>query len=312
MPQLFLGAKVFTADRRRWAEALLVADDGRIGYVGDVGTARRLGGAGAVEVDLSGALVLPGFVDAHAHVLATGEVERQADLTGAGGLGEIQRRVGEWAAANPGSDWVRAYGWQHSEVPGGRPTRQMLDAVAPDRPAYAQAFDFHSIWLNSAALAVLGIDAATPDPPGGSIARDPATGEPTGYVDETAMHQLVWPFIEEATTDADRDAFLADALRGYGRAGVTAAVDMGLDEDDLAAMVRAERAGTLTARLVGHWVIRKHDDPVAAVARAARLAEEHASPWLRVTGVKLLVDGTVDGCTAALGRPYADGSRPGP
>ncbi|MFI6599511.1 amidohydrolase [Nonomuraea sp. NPDC050536] len=311
MPQLFLGARFFTADRRPWAEAMVVAD-GRIGYVGDAGTARRLAGPGVTEVDLGGALVLPGFVDGHAHVLSTGSASHQADLTGAGELAEIQCRIGQWAAAHPDAKRVRAYGWQHAEVPGGRPTRQMLDAVVPDRPVYAQAADFHSIWLNTAALAELGIDASTPDPEGGTIARDPETGEATGYIDETAMHQLVWPVLDAGVSDADRDEDLRAALRGYRESGVTAAVDMGLDEADLAAMARAERAGTLTARLVGHWVIRRHDDALASVARAAELAALHTSPWLRVTGIKIMVDGTVDGCTAALGRPYANGSLPGP
>ncbi|MCD0449138.1 amidohydrolase [Actinocorallia sp. API 0066] len=311
MSELYVGGRVFTGDRRAWAEAIVVVD-GRIGYVGDVGTARRLAGAGATEVDLGGGLVLPGFVDGHAHVLGTGAAARQADLTGSGGLAEIQRRIKAWAAGAPEAERVQAYGWQPSEIPGGRPTRAMLDAAVPDKPVYAQSADFHSIWLNSAALAETGIDATTPDPPGGAIGRDPATGEPTGYIDETAMHRLVWPVLEGAQTDADRDGFLADALRGYRESGVTAAVDMGLGEDDLAAMVRAERAGTLTARLVGHWMVEEHGDPFAAVARAAELAATHTSPWLRVTGIKIIVDGTVDGCTAALGSPYADGATPGP
>jgi predicted amidohydrolase YtcJ len=287
----------------------------RFAYVGDLPTARRLAGAGSVEIDLDGALVLPGFVDGHAHVLQTGEVRAQADLWGATDLAEIQRRIKTWAVENPDEPRVRAQGWQHAAVPGGRPTRHWLDAVVPDRPVYAQAYDFHSVWVNSAALAELGIDAQTPDPVGGRVDRDPATGEATGYIDETAMETLVWPVLRAQQSDVERDAHLAAALAGYREAGVTAAVDMGLGESELAAMLRAEQAGALTARLVGHWLVHRGDDPadrLAQVARAAELKARYASPWLRIAGIKIIVDGTVDGCTAALGRPYADGSNSGP
>ncbi|QHK22673.1 amidohydrolase family protein (plasmid) [Pseudarthrobacter psychrotolerans] len=312
-PTLYMNARVFTADQPAWAEALIVEGD-KIAYVGDGATARRLAGDDCVEEDLDGALVLPGFVDGHAHIVATGEAAGQADLWGAQDLAEIQRRLSRWASAHPEAPRVRAQGWLHGTVPGDGPTRHMLDEVIADRPVYVQAYDYHSIWLNTAALAEIGINSHTVAPRGGSIARG-ESGEPTGYIDETAMQQLVWPALDGAASDAERDRHLEAALAGYRAVGVTAAIDMGLDEGDLAAMVRAEEAGTLTARIAAHWRIHRSEDPaenLAQVARAAELAARHDSPWLRVVGIKVLVDGTVDGCTATLGRAYADGSLPGP
>ncbi|MFT4136709.1 amidohydrolase [Microbacterium sp.] len=310
---LYVGARVFTADARRWAEALVV-DGERISYVGDAQTARRIAGAASEEIDLGGATVVPGFVDGHAHVVGTGEAAEQVDLWGAKTLEEIQRRVGAWARAHPDASRVRAQGWIHSALPDGVPHRAMLDAAVPDRPVYAQSYDYHSIWLNTAALAEAGIDDDTPSPAGGTVHRD-AAGHATGYVDETAMHRLVWPVLDEATTPADQDRFLEAALRAYREAGVTATTEMALDEGDLAAMARAERAGTLTARIAAHWRVQPHGDAAANLAqveRAAALSRAHRSDRLRVVGVKILVDGTVDGCTAALGAPYADGSVVGP
>jgi len=307
---LYRNARIFTADDPHWADALVVVDD-RIGYVGDEATARRIAGAEFTEVDLDGRLVLPGFVDAHAHVVATGAASDQVDLWGASDLAEIQRRISEWSAEHPDAPRVRAQGWKHSALPDGGPTRHHLDAIVSDRPVYAQAYDLHSIWVNTAALAELGIDAHTVAPAGGSIARHPATGEATGYIDETAMQQLVWPVLEAMTTDRERDNHLALVLAGYRDAGVTAAVDMALNEADLATMVRAQQNGSLSARLVAHWIIQRSDDPavnLAQVARAAELAGHHDTPWLRVTGIKVTVDGTIDGCTAAMGLPFADGS----
>lgn len=310
---LFSNARIFTADRRRRADALVVVD-GRIAYVGDSATARRIAGADAAETDLDGATVLPGFVDGHAHVVGTGEVAGQVDLWGAGTVEEIQRRIRDFAATHPDVPRIRAHGWNHGAIPGGLPHRTMLDQAVADRPVYAQAYDFHSIWLNTAALDEAGIDDHTVSPPGGAVHRD-VDGTATGYVDETAMHRLVWPVIDAAVTATDRDAHLAAALRGYRETGVTATTDMALDEADLAAMVRAERAGALTARIAAHWRIQPTGsvaENLAQVDRAAALAAAHWSEWLRVTGIKVMVDGTIDGCTAALGAPYANGTEAEP
>lgn len=101
----------------------------------------------------------------------------------------------------------------------------MLDHFITDRPVYAQAFDFHSVWLNTAALTEVGIDDATPDPPGGTVHRD-TDGKATGHVDETAMHQYVDTAVARFLTDADLDSALAAAMRGYRESGVTATTDM--------------------------------------------------------------------------------------
>ncbi|TGN65756.1 amidohydrolase [Nocardioides eburneiflavus] len=312
-PKLFTGARIFTAQQRPWAEAMVVAA-GRLLYVGDDRTARRIAGATAQEHRVEGKLVLPGFVDAHAHIVSTGEVSEQIDLSRAADLAEVHRRIKVWADAHPGEPRIRAHSWEPASILGERPTRQMLDAVVADRPVYVQTYDFHSIWLNSAAIAEVGLNSDTTDTVGGKVWRD-ENGLPTGYVDETAMHAYVWPFLEDLQTDADLDRHLASALRGYRNVGVTAAVDMGLHERDLAAMARAEQAGELTARIVAHWRIApsgRTGEDLAEVAHAAELASRHHTDRLRVTGIKLMLDGTVDGCTAALGVPYVDGTNADP
>jgi predicted amidohydrolase YtcJ len=310
---LYVNCHVFTAAGPAWASALLVEGE-HIVYVGDTATAQRIGGPGVREIDLEEALVVPGFIDGHVHMLSTGQAAEQVNLVSATTLPEIQHRLTQWAS-NHDQPRVLARGWLYSAVPGGHPDRQMLDAAVADRPVYAIANDHHSVWVNTAALSELGITARTPDPAGGRIMRDPVTGKPTGHIDETAMHRLVLPFLDAACTEADNDRHLAQALDVYRACGVTGMTDMGLDADALAAMRRGEEAGTLTARIAGHWLIRREDDPaanLAQVAQAAELASRHRSRFLRVTGIKVVIDGTVDGCTAALGKPYADGSLPDP
>src|SRR5439155_8484198 len=142
---------MFLAPGRPLAEAMVVTD-GLIAYVGDRASAERIAGPNHATIDLEAGLVLPGFVDGHAHILGTGQVHDQVDLVAVTEFAEIERRLKEWVAAHPDAPRVRANGWLHTSV-SGRPTRQLLDAVVADRPVYVQAYDYHSIWLNSAALA---------------------------------------------------------------------------------------------------------------------------------------------------------------
>ncbi|GAB3476753.1 amidohydrolase [Amycolatopsis cihanbeyliensis] len=314
----YSGGRVFTgAASVPWAESL-VTRDGRIEFAGsDAEAAVRCkhGEADVLRVDLDGRTVLPGFVDGHAHVLMTGEAGLRAHLTDADDPRRIRQRLREWAEANPDAPRVLGRGWLFSAVPDGRPTRTLLDDMIPDRPVYLDANDYHSVWLNSAALTELGITRHTPDPPGGRIVRDPVTGEPTGHLEETAAQHLAWRFLAETTADADRDRHLREATTAYLSSGVTCAVDMMLDEHGLATVDRAEREGTLDLRMVGHWFVPRGPDPdeqLAQVRHAADLSARHRSDRFRVTGIKLVVDGVIDGCTAAMLKPYADGDNADP
>ncbi len=138
---LYRNARIFTSDRRTWAESLVVVGD-RLAYVGDDATAARVAGPDALIHELDGATVLPGFVDGHAHVIGTGEAALQVDLWGANAVEEIQRRIRTWAEENPDAPRILATGWKHGDIPGGMPDRGMLDTVVADRPVYAQAYDF--------------------------------------------------------------------------------------------------------------------------------------------------------------------------
>jgi predicted amidohydrolase YtcJ len=305
--RVLLGGRIFTSDTDGlWAEAVVIDDD-RIVFVGDREGALAFGGD---VTDLAGGVAMPGFVDAHAHLLMTGASMAKAQLRTAADLAEIQARVAAWAADNPDAPRVLGISWIFGAVPGGTPTKEMLDVVVADRPVYLDANDLHSTWVNSAALAELGITNDTPDPIGGRIVRDPATGEATGHLLENATVEMVWPLLARVS-DAERDAQLALAIEAYNESGVTAAVDMALSADALAAMHRAEQAGTLSVRMACHWIVHRDADPaqeLAQVAEAARLASIYNSDQLRVVGIKLITDGTIDACTAAMIDAYSTGT----
>ncbi|WP_309082221.1 amidohydrolase [Zhihengliuella sp.] len=319
-PTLYRNARIFTAEPgadRPTADAMLV-QDGRIVAVGaEAAIAGRAGtGAPTRTIDLGGRVVVPGFVDAHTHLMMMGEALGKVELTSARTVEEIQRRLAAARGEHPSAERLLGRGWLFDSIPGGAPTAAMLDAAVPDVPVYLDANDLHSCWVNSAALAELGITDETPDPLGGRIVRD-ADGHATGLLLETAATQTVWPLLESRTTDEDRDAALERAFEAYLAAGVTGAVDMAFGEADLAAVERAidRHGGRLPIRLAAHWLIDNHGDAEqnsTQLRRAAELAGRDFGGSFRVVGVKFISDGVIDACTAALGAPYTDGSNADP
>ena len=150
---LYRNARVFTADAdpaAAWADAVAVTGD-RISWVGSAADAP----AAERVVDLDGRLVLPGFTDAHTHLLMMGAALGQVYLTGARDLDGIQALLREARAADPGAVVLRGRGWLFDAVPGGAPTAAMIDEAVADIPVYLDANDYHSCWLNTAALAFI-------------------------------------------------------------------------------------------------------------------------------------------------------------
>ncbi|WP_156760242.1 amidohydrolase [Microbacterium karelineae] len=303
---LYRGGRVFTASDPAFVESFVVDGD-RIVCAGPAAGAL----AADEVVELGDGLVVPGFIDAHAHLLMLGDALGQVSLTDARSLGEIQRRIR--AAREVSGGAVRGRGWLFDSVPGGAPTAAMLDEAVADVPVYLDANDYHSCWINSAALAELGITRETPDPVGGRIGRTP-DGEPDGMLYETAAQQFAWAHRDATATDAQRDAAVERVVAAYLASGVTGAVDMAFDEYGLAAFARAAEQGAMPLRVAAHWFVGNADDDaenLAQVARAAELAAT-ATPGVDVIGIKLILDGTIDACTAAMGAPYANGENAGP
>src|SRR5262245_40024427 len=163
---------VYTVDAARsWASAVAIRG-GRIAYVGDDAGARALAGPRTSLVDLGGAMLLPGFVDAHVHPISGGLQSRQCDLTDLATAVAVLAQIAKCAAARPEAPWLLGGGWALPLFPDANPDRRRLDEIVADRPAALTAADGHSLWVNSKALALAGITRETPDPPGGRIERD--------------------------------------------------------------------------------------------------------------------------------------------
>ncbi|HEX2316381.1 MAG TPA: amidohydrolase [Thermomonospora sp.] len=305
---LFLGGRVFTADPARpYAQALAVRD-GRVAAVGPEADLARTRGPRTEIVDLAGGLVLPGFVDAHVHPIKGGMERARCNLAELTGLDAYLERIAAYAAAHPDRPWIQGGGWSMATFPGGLPRREVLDRVCPDRPAYLINSDHHGAWVNTRALELAGIDAATPDPADGRIERDP-DGTPTGMLHEGAM-DLVGRIMPRAEP-AEYAAALLDAQRYLFSHGITGWQDAivgpyaGYD-DLLPTYLDAARSGALKARVTGAlWWDRARGAEQIEDLEARRAAADGLDRF-RAGSVKIMQDGVAENFTAGMLDPYLD------
>jgi predicted amidohydrolase YtcJ len=284
------------------------AAEGRITEVSSPGPDGPPGPLGKAEpVDLEGGTLLPGFVDAHAHPVFAGDQMRRCDLRGASTAVGYVDLVAAYAAGHPDEEWISGGGWSMDAFPGGIATKQALDAVVPDRPVFLPNRDGHGAWVNSRALALAGIDAATPDPADGRIERD-ASGEPNGMLQEGAA-TLVSRLLPGVTEEDWYRALLTaqDYLLSLGITGWQDAI-IGRyhgEADPLTAYLRAAQAGTLLASVVGAlWWDRDRGLEQLGELLDRRSAGQAGN--FHATSVKMMLDGVAENHTAAMLEPYLD------
>lgn len=300
---LLRNGAIYTVDAARsWAEAAAIAH-GRIIYVGANAGAEEFITPQTRVIDLNGKMVLPGFHDSHVHPVSGGIELGQCNLNGLQTQQEIFDAVREYAQKNPALPWIVGGGWDLPIFPNANPTKQQLDQLVSDRPAFLSAADGHSAWVNSKALELAGITAATADPPEGRIERDPLSKEPTGTLRERAT-DLVSKHIPPLTS-AD---YLAGAKRGLAMAnrfGITSLQEASATPEILAAYDSLDRSGELTARVVAAMYV----DPAKDEAQIEELKQKRSryrGKNLRAEAVKIFADGVIESRTAAMLAPYLD------
>ncbi len=298
------GAKIWTGDARApEAQALAVLGE-RIVAVGDDKDVMAWRGAATRVVQAGGRRLLPGFNDAHVHILDGGQELAAVQLKDVASADEFARRVGERAARTPKGEWVTGGTWDETKwQPVAIPTRQLIDRTAPDVPVAVGRYDGHMLVANSLALKLAGITAATPDPAGGVIVRD-ASGEPTGALKDAAM-ELVTRAIPPLTHE-QRRAIIERALRHAASLGVTSlqAVsdgDLATDYADLGVLAELREQDRLTARV---YAIPN----LAGIEDWAKLGLRRAfgDPYLRVGAFKAFADGSLGSRTAYFFEPFDD------
>ena len=292
---IFYNANVITLREDMPRAQGLRVEDGRITHVFD--------GAGPAEltgkrIDLEGATILPGIVDAHIHVRNLGASARRINLKGTPTAESVVQLVADAVKKVPPGSWVHGRGWDQNDWPVQEfPTAAMLDAVAPDHPVFLTRIDGHAVWVNSKAMEAAGLDAATTAPEGGFIHRDDA-GKPTGVLIDNAI-DLVSDKIPEPSREVRRLDF-QHAFELLARAGITGAHDMGMDPTDLEILREMEKAGEVTAR-VSVYLHGNIDELTPLLSQAP-----DREGLVRVLGVKLFADGALGSRGAALLEPYSD------
>lgn len=253
-------------------------------------------------------VVLPGFVDGHMHLLMTGESMSKLDIGNCTSLTDIQDTIRAYTKANPGLTRLLCRNWFQPTTDGIALASQLDDLDT--RPIYIDANDLHSVWCNSAALNELGV-ADIEDPPGGHIHRD-ENGKPSGLLSESAAVTIVWPFLSSVSTTEERLAFLDTSFKAYIAAGYVGVAEMAMDEStwELLSLYESQR-GPLPLWVTAFWLIMPHEseaENLKQVERAVALFNEtHAGSRRnrRIGGIKIICDGVVDSCTAALREPYS-------
>ncbi|HET6605000.1 MAG TPA: amidohydrolase [Xanthomonadaceae bacterium] len=297
---MLVNARIHTVDAGApRARALAWEADGRLVFVGGAAAARERF-PDATVIDAGGRTVVPGLIDAHAHLMGLGLALMRADLTGTTDKADVIARLQAFAADLPADGWLLGRGWDQNDWPEQRyPTAADLDAAFPGRPVWLGRIDGHAGWANTAAMRAAGVDLSGDwQPDGGRILRQ--DGEPTGIFVDTAaqlVEKVAPPPSEEALEQA-----LERALAAAARHGLTGVHDAGTSLQDLARYRRFADAGRLTLRVYA----MADGDAAALQALCAMGRYEHAGGRLAMRALKLYADGALGSRGAALLADYSD------
>ena len=248
-----------TADGLREFNVLLFDDDGKVVATGD--TALLKEHPDAIRIDGEGRTLLPGLIDAHAHVYNLGFLRTSLDLTGVPDLETAVDRIAAYAKEFPGRRWLLGRGWNQVLWPiKAFPSAADIDAVVSDRPVYLRRIDGHAGWANNRALEIAGIDGDTPDPVGGKILRD-ANGNATGVLIDKAMG-LVDAQVPRPTKDEIRTAY-RQAVGELVSLGMTGVHDAGINLAEAEVYMSMADDGDLDMRI--YAMIGGADDTLDAI-----------------------------------------------
>ena len=300
-----VNGNVLTMDPARPRATAVAVAGGRITALDEISP-----GAARV-VDLRGATVLPGFHDAHNHMIGFGMSLGEVDISSppVGSLDELYAAIARRAETTEPGEWVIGSGYDQNKLGGHHPDRDALDRAAPGRRVWLRHTSGHMCVVNSLVLADLGVDSAATEIPGGRVATD-SGGRPTGLLEERAqllVGSLVYPYPLAELTDA-----IARAAEQYLKEGVTSCTEAGIgggwvahSPAELAAYAAARDQGRLGVRIelmtageVLHPLGAHADDNLVAGLDLG-ISTGFGDDWLRLGAVKIFADGSLVGRTAA-------------
>lgn len=300
---IYYNGKIITVwDARPVVEAFAVRGN-RFVLAGSNAEALKLSGPTTVKVDLRGRCVVPGLIESHVHPIGAALSERDGPVPVMNSIAEVQQYIRKQAATLPAGELIfapKVYSTRLKELR--YPTRQELDAAAPEHPAVAD--NGYAAMLNSMALARAGITRATPEPDNGKIIRG-ADGEPTGLI--LGARQLLRALLRSRTfSHADEVWALRTIQKHYNSAGITSIVDRGQRADGVRLYQELQKRGELTLRATLTYRIELQGTPAEVRARilAIPFVTGFGDDWVRIGAIKTVLDGGILLGTAFMREPY--------
>lgn len=295
---VFVAKRVRTMDSARPTAEAIAWKHGKIVAVGSKAEVMDAAGPEAIVETFPNSVIIPGLVDAHAHVASLGRSLSVISLLGTQSEEQAVQRVKAAPATAYQGEWLMGRGWDQNDWGGTRyPTKASLDALHPTTPVFLARVDGHAAWVNSEALKRAGITAATKDPPGGRIMRD-EKGEPTGVLIDNAMDVVTVKI--PSPTDTEVKLRLKVALETCARLGLTQVHDAGMDVRTFRQLQSWDMLGVLPVRL--YVMADGQGDEAEQYLGLGTFSGRH----LEMKAVKLLIDGALGSRGAALHAPYSD------
>lgn len=296
MEQCYVSGVIYTCNPYRpFVEAILVRDK-KIQALGSNEQIKRQASKDAVITDLDGRFMMPGFTDSHCHLVKRGLTLKYVDLNGTTSLGECRAKISAAASGTPAGEWIIGFGWNENLWQEQRtPTRGDLDDITPDHPVMITRVCMHAVWVNSRALDLAGIKRETPQPQGGSIDMDGATGEPTGiirearYLIEDCMAQPTLEQLAKAVRGAQQEAY------GYGITSVHSHETTAFHE----ALKNLDEKGQLGLRVFSSFPVKEMDQAVEK-----GFLNGTGTDHLWYGHIKFFADGSLGAKTAYMHEPY--------
>jgi len=300
-------AKIVTIDKDNpRAEAVAVKGEFIIAVTSNKKINQYIGEGITKVIDAKGRLLVPGFNDAHIHFTSGGRSMMNLDFRYVHDVETIKQMVKEKVAQSKPGELIVGRGWEHETFPEKKwPTKEILDAVAPDNPVMLSRADGHSVWVNSYIIERSEITKDTPDPPNGTIVKDPVTGEPTGIFKEGARRLLkvessVKLSPEEQEERADRGLELAlDAAR---RTGVTSIQQL---NGEYERFQKFKDEGKLTLRVTFNMAMPDDEQGLKRLDELRKRFPQENN-WIRFGYLKIFIDGTLGSGTALMFEPFED------
>lgn len=306
----YTNGSVYTVNSDQpWAEAVAIKD-GEFLVVGSNTEVGTVIGSDTEVVDLDGSFVMPGLQDTHVHFEAA---YRSPMLEGVmltytpeqNTIEKLQAALVKYAEANPDLPVLFAEQLPMEIFPNQSPTRAFIDAVVPDRPVVMLTNTEHEAVLNTAALKMEGITAETTAPPAGELIKDSTTGEPTGFMKESAAGKWAWKYYPEPSREKQAQGALA-IVQYLNSVGITSAKQLHAKGPVAVAFRDLEEDGKLTMRIALAWTYRGPLEPMPLEEQDRLIANraDFDTPLINPDFVKMTIDGNFGSTGFAL-EPYA-------